>query len=72
MDRRLTHCQRIALRTIASLLDELDRAPTLRELAAALGVAPSTAYARLQALERHGVIRREPGVASGIHLVPDD
>lgn len=45
--------------------------PTIRELAAALGVASQACMDRIRLLERKGYLVREPGLkARGLRLVP--
>jgi SOS-response transcriptional repressor LexA len=43
-------------------------APTVAELAAAVGMRPSSVHYQLRELETKGAIVREPGTARGIRL----
>lgn len=45
--------------------------PSVKELAACLGVAIGTAHARLQDLETRGLIVKTPGIPRGIRIVED-
>lgn len=55
----MTHRETLA--AICNHIDQHDRSPTVRELAATLGVSHSAAAARVLGLESEGLVHREGG-----------
>ncbi|OUD04722.1 LexA family protein [Streptomyces swartbergensis] len=64
----LTDRQEQILRCIRMAIADQGDAPTVAEIAAAVGVAPSTVHYQLQELETKGAIVREPHRPRGIRL----
>jgi len=54
---------------IASHIEARGRPPTLRELAAAIGVRPATIHAHLDACVRKGLLERDAGRPCGLRVV---
>lgn len=73
----LTERQRQVLSRIITSVQAHGRVPTVRELAASMGLkAPGTIQDHLSALEKKGYLEREPGVSRNLRLtdragVPD-
>jgi SOS-response transcriptional repressor LexA len=64
----LTDRQEQILRHIRRAIAVDGDAPTVAELAAAVGMRPSSVHYQLRELETKGAIVREPGTARGIRL----
>jgi len=64
----LTDVQERILRHIRLAITERGDAPTVAELAAGVGMRPSSVHYQLGELEAKGAIVREPGRARGIRL----
>ncbi|WP_431040083.1 LexA family protein [Streptomyces sp. P9-1] len=64
----LTDRQEQILRHIRRAIAVEGDAPTVAELAAAVGMRPSSVHYQLRELEAKGAIVREPGTARGIRL----
>jgi repressor LexA len=64
----LTDRQEQILRHIRMAITEQGDAPTVAELADAVGLAASTVHYQLRELETKGAIVREPGRPRGIRL----
>lgn len=69
MDTELTERQREVLDVIREHIERLGVAPSIQELARALGIRGPTAQQHLKALERKGFIALLPGRARGIRLL---
>ena len=69
MTTTLTDRQQQALHALEQWIAEHGYAPTLRELAGALGVTVNASTCLLEALEAKGRIRRWPGKARAIGIV---
>ncbi|MFB6775345.1 LexA family protein [Streptomyces sp. NPDC056337] len=65
----LTGRQEQILRCIRLAITDLGDAPTVAEIAAAVGLRPSSVHYQLRELESKGAIIREPGQHRGIRLV---
>jgi hypothetical protein len=66
----LTARQAAVLRTITAAIDKHGRPPTLREIGAATGIRSTNGVAdHLRALERKGLIERDPCVARNIRVL---
>lgn len=64
----LTGRQEQILRCIRLAITDLGDAPTVAEIAAAVGLRPSSVHYQLRELETKGAIIREPGQPRGIRL----
>jgi SOS-response transcriptional repressor LexA len=64
----LTDRQEQILRHIRRAIAVDGDAPTVAELAAAVGMRPSSVHYQLRELETKGAIAREPGTVRGIRL----
>ncbi|WP_328336703.1 LexA family protein [Streptomyces violaceus] len=64
----LTDRQEQILRCIRMAITDQGEAPTVAEIAAAVGLAASTVHYQLRELETKGAITREPGRPRGIRL----
>jgi len=64
----LTDTQERILRAIRLAITDEGDAPTVAELAAAVGMRPSSVHYQLRELEAKGAIVREPHQARGIRL----
>ena len=64
----LTSRQEEILRHIRLAITDQGDAPTVAEIAAAVGLRPSSVHYQLRELEAKGAIVREPGTARGIRL----
>lgn len=69
--RNLTPRQLDIVKFLADYSVEHGYAPTMQEIADHLGVSRPTVFEHLGALEKKGVIRREPTLARSISLVPE-
>lgn len=66
----LTERQRFLLDYIESSIRDIERPPTIREMASWMGVSSTYAVTcHLRALERKGYIERDDSIARGIRLV---
>ncbi|MET9393437.1 MarR family transcriptional regulator [Streptomyces sp. NPDC006624] len=65
----LTERQEQILRCIRTAIADRGEAPTVAEIATAVGLRPSSVHYQLRELETKGSIAREPGRARGIRLV---
>ncbi|MDT0608909.1 LexA family protein [Streptomyces lancefieldiae] len=64
----LTSRQEEILRHIRLAITNEGDAPTVAEIATAVGLRPSSVHYQLRELEAKGAIVREPGTARGIRL----
>jgi repressor LexA len=64
----LTARQEEILRVIRLAITDEGDAPTVAEIATAVGLRPSSVHYQLRELEAKGAIVREPGTARGIRL----
>ncbi|MEU3733645.1 MarR family transcriptional regulator [Streptomyces sp. NPDC033538] len=64
----LTSRQEQILRCIRLAITDLGDAPTVAEIATAVGLRPSSVHYQLRELETKGAIIREPGQPRGIRL----
>ncbi|MFH9574155.1 LexA family protein [Streptomyces sp. NPDC017454] len=64
----LTQRQEAILRVIRLAITDQGDAPTVAEIAEAVGLRPSSVHYQLRELEAKGAIVREPGTARGIRL----
>jgi len=69
--RNLTPRQLDIVKFLADYSVEHGYAPTMQEIGDHLGVSRPTVFEHLGALEKKGVIRREPTLARSISLVPE-
>jgi repressor LexA len=68
----LTPRQREVVRLVRRHLSKFGFAPSIRELAGQLGIAPSAIAGHLAAAERKGVLRRASRTARGMTLTTGD
>lgn len=66
----LTHRQRDVLAVIVAAVAHRGFPPSIREIARACGINPSTAFQYLTALEVKGYVRRVPHTRRAIQVVP--
>lgn len=70
MTAELTNRQRLVLATIREALDTRGYPPTMREIGEAVGLtSPSSVKHQLDALERKGIIRRDPHLPRALEIV---
>jgi Mn-dependent DtxR family transcriptional regulator len=68
--RNLTANQVLTLTTIRNYQHVHGRAPTVTELARLLDRSRGTTHARIQALTRHGLLRRQPRQHRTLEIIP--
>jgi repressor LexA len=65
----MTSRQRDLIQFIGSHAESKGFPPTIREIASALSVSPSTVAEQFAGIERLGAIRRTPNVSRGIKIL---
>jgi repressor LexA len=65
----ITEPQRRTLSTIRAFINRKGYPPTVKELAAELGIAPGSTYGQINQLVRKGYLRREPRKARSLEVV---
>lgn len=67
-DGSLSDASRRVLRAIVEYRDERGCSPTIREIAGALGIAPSTVSGHVNRLARRGLLTIEPRRPRGVDV----